>query len=71
MQYTKEALENRLVELDSMQEALAVFQQGWVGGEEIAAMEQVHELYDFDHDDWFSDRSEIESVLDDMEAAGV
>lgn len=71
MQYTKEALENRLVELDEMHEHLATLQVSFVGGPEIAEMERVYDLYDFDHDDWFSDRFEIESVLNDMEVAGV
>lgn len=69
--YTKEALENRLVELDEMQEELSVYGCVFVGEEEIAEMEQIHLRYDFDHDDWFSDSFEIESVLGDMERAGV
>lgn len=69
--YTKEKLESRLVELDEMQEELMVLSEGFVGGAEIDEMNKIMERYDFDHDDWFSDRFEIESVLRDMEVAGV
>lgn len=69
--YTKEALENRLVELDEMQEELSAIQQGFVGGSEVVALEKIYAEYEYDHDDWFSDSFELKSVLGDMERAGV
>lgn len=65
--YTKEVLENRLNELDDMFVELSALEQGFVGTLEEAEIAKIQEQYGYDSDSWFSDPSEIESVLGDLE----
>lgn len=64
--FTKEQLTKRLAELEAYEDLYGQLTTGFVGREEISAMEALSEQFKIEFDDWFSDRVSVERELEKL-----
>lgn len=70
MNYTMDRLEDRISQLEARLEQLNQYEArydevttGFVGAAELHELNQLAQEYEIEHDDWYSDRFEVEKEL--------
>lgn len=67
---TLDQLVTRLHDLEDMEIRIQeIVGRGFVGGAEIKQIETIENAYGYDHDDWFSDRLQVEAEIEKMESS--